>query len=290
MPYSRTNGVQVYYEVSGEGFPLVLLHANPFDHNLWMYQIAHFSTYFRVVSLDMRGYGRSDKPTTPFSLNDLAQDVLGVCETEGISEAIVAGVSTGSGIALLLGLDHPQMFKAVILVGGSSGVGAGSISESATTPVQGGAFQRRIEGYTTNLEEHHIVHMRELVTPEFHQSKLGSYLLSTFTERDPWLSGEALAQVFRARGGTDMTPRLADMKVPTLVINGEFDISLAGGTRTASLIPGSVHKILPNTGHACCIEDPAGFDALVVDFLRSKGLMPTLGKLKDEVTPGAATM
>jgi pimeloyl-ACP methyl ester carboxylesterase len=71
-----------------------------------------------------------------------------------------------------------------------------------------------------------------------------------------------------------MTPRLGTMKVPTLVINGEYDNSLAGGKKTASLIPGSVHKILPKTGHACNIEDPATFDAFVIEFLRAHGLMP----------------
>jgi pimeloyl-ACP methyl ester carboxylesterase len=59
-----------------------------------------------------------------------------------------------------------------------------------------------------------------------------------------------------------------------LVINGEYDNSLKAGQRTASLIPGAVHKVLPKTGHACCIEDPAGFDTLVVDFLRANRLMP----------------
>jgi pimeloyl-ACP methyl ester carboxylesterase len=71
-----------------------------------------------------------------------------------------------------------------------------------------------------------------------------------------------------------MTARLGSMKVPTLVINGEYDNSLAGGKKTASLIPGAVHRILPKTGHACNIEDPAGFDELVIEFLRAHGLMP----------------
>ena len=71
-----------------------------------------------------------------------------------------------------------------------------------------------------------------------------------------------------------MTPRLGTMRVPTLVINGEYDNSLAGGRKTASLIPGAIHKILPNTGHACNIEDPATFDAFVIEFLRANGLMP----------------
>jgi pimeloyl-ACP methyl ester carboxylesterase len=64
--------------------------------------------------------------------------------------------------------------------------------------------------------------------------------------------------------------------VPTLVINGEFDHSLAAGRRTASLVPGAEHRILEGTGHACCIEDPARFDAMVIAFLHSRGLMPAI--------------
>ena len=260
--YSTANGVKIYYEVSGEGFPFVMVHANPFDHNLWMYQIAHFSTYFKVIPIDIRGYGRSEKPETPFSLKDMADDVLGVCRDEKVSEAILGGVSVGSGMAILLGLDHPEIFKAIILVGGSSG--------------PGGSIDERIRGYTKDgIGKYHIQHLRELVAPEFADSKLGSYLLNTFRERDPWLSGESIGQIFRARGGLDMTPRLGTMKVPTLVINGEYDNSLAGGKKTASLIPGAVHKILPKTGHACNIEDPATFDQFVIDFLRAHQLMPS---------------
>ncbi len=263
MPYSTTNGLKIYYEVSGEGFPFVMVHANPFDHHLWMYQIAHFSTYFRVVAIDIRGYGRSDKPTTPFTLKEMAEDVLGVCRDENIKEAILGGVSVGSGMAILLGLDHPEIFKALILVGGSSG--------------PGGSIDERIRGYAqVAIEKYHIQHLRELVAPDFPETKLGKYLLNTFVERDPWLSGESIAQIFRARAGLDMTPRLGTMVVPTLVINGEYDNSLAGGKKTASLIPGALHKILPNTGHACNIEDPATFDQYVVDFLSAHHLMPRL--------------
>jgi 3-oxoadipate enol-lactonase len=259
--YSTRNGVKIYYEVSGEGVPFVMVHANPFDHNLWLYQVAHFSTYFKVVALDIRGYGRSEKPETAFTLRDMADDVLGVCQDLDINQAILGGVSVGSGIALLLGLDHPDLFKALVLVGGSSG--------------PGGSIDERIRGYTkVGLEQYHRQHLRELVAPGFPETRLGQYLFGIFTERDPWLSGESIAQIFRARGGTDMGPRLGTMKVPTLVINGEHDNSMAGGRKTASLIPGAVHKVLPGTGHACNIEDPAGFDALVIEFLNSHRLMP----------------
>jgi len=93
MPYSTANGIKIYYEVSGEGLPFVLIHANPFDHNLWMYQIAHFSTYCIFIGFDIGGSGRSDKPITLFSHKEMADDILVVCRDEIVKEAILCGVS-----------------------------------------------------------------------------------------------------------------------------------------------------------------------------------------------------
>ncbi len=262
MPMSHANGVDIWYEVAGDGPALVFVHANPFDHDLWMYQAAHFSTWYKIVSVDIRGYGRSVKMASPFSLKDMCDDVIGVMRDVGIARAICAGCSVGSGITIALGLDHPDKFDALILVGGNSGASD--------------RYQKRIDGYRADLADYHIKHMRELVRPQFAQSKLGQYLLKTFVEREPRLKGDAIAQVFVAGNHTDTTDRLPGMQVPTLVINGEFDNSLPAGRKTASLIPGAVHKVLPGTGHACCIEDPAGFDRLVMDFLQSRGLLPSL--------------
>lgn len=261
MPYSRANGVKIHYEISGEGVPFVFVHATPFDHNLFLYQVSHFSTYFKVIAVDMRGFGRSEKPTGEFSLGEMATDILGVCRDEEVKRAILLGASVGSGIALWLALNHPELFQALILVGGNSGPGA--------------HIPELIRGYTeVGVETYRLEQMKNLLTPDFMQSRIGNYLVRCALETNPWLSGESLGQVFRARGGTDLTPRLHEIKIPTLVINGEHDGSLAAGRRTAETIPGAVHKILPETSHACCVEDPAGFDALVGDFLRAHDLMP----------------
>jgi 3-oxoadipate enol-lactonase len=209
MPHSTQNNVTVHYEVAGEGMPFVMLHANPFDHNLWMYQIAHFSTWFKVIAIDIRGWGRSDKVTGEYTLGELCADVLGVMENERVDRAILMGCSVGAGMAILLGLDHPRLFEALILVGGRSGAGS--------------RFEKRIEGYTKGaLGAYHRGHIKELVAPGFAESPLGRHLLGTFTERHPRLVPEAIAQVFRARNRADTTPRLGTMEVPTLVINGEF--------------------------------------------------------------------
>src|SRR5882672_10765845 len=102
MPYSSANGVKIWYEVKGDGPVLVLIHANPFDHDLWLYQTAHFSTWFKVIGIDLRGYGRSAKMTTTFTLKDMCNDVIGVMAGLGVKRAVLAGCSVGSGIAILL--------------------------------------------------------------------------------------------------------------------------------------------------------------------------------------------
>jgi 3-oxoadipate enol-lactonase len=262
MPFSHANGLPIWYETTGDGPALIFIHANPFDHDLWLYQTAHFSTWYKIIAVDIRGYGRSMKATTPFTLKDMSEDVIGVMHDAGLTHAIMAGCSVGSHIALLLGLDHPKLCEALILIGGNS--------------ASSSRHQRRIDGYRENLADYHIRHMRELVSPGFAESRLGAHLLGMFVEREPRLKGDAIAQVFAAGNGTHMTERLPQMKVPTLVINGELDHSLPAGQKTASLIPGAVHKTIPGAGHACCLEDPAAVDAAILDFLRERGLLPEI--------------
>jgi 3-oxoadipate enol-lactonase len=256
MPYASNKGVRIYYETYGEGPPMVLIHANPFDHRLFTYQIASFSPSYRLLAVDIRGYGRSDKPETPFTLADMADDVLAACAQEKITRAIFMGVSVGSGISLLIGLDHPEMAQAIILVGGSS---------KGNANIAG-----RVAGYLSgDLRGFQRAHMRELVAPGFPETTLGRWVIDLFSDSAPTLSGKSIANIFKAREACDMQARLPAMKIPTLVINGAHDVSLAGGRETASLIPEAKHVVIPGTGHACCIEDPAAFDKAVIDFLKT---------------------
>jgi len=261
MAYCSVNGIRIYYEVSGEGFPLLLIHANPFDHRLWLYQIASFSTFFKVVAVDLRGYGHSDKPTSQTSLAMLADDVLGVCLKEEIKEAIVAGISVGGNVALQLGLDRPEIFKALILVGCSSGPSD---------------HQTRTDGYIKRgVQAYHIQHLRNLVSPEFPQTALGKYLLGLFTDTDAMLNPEALRKIFEALEVKNLTPRLHELNMPALMLNGEFDGTLPRTREMSQKIRGAVHQIIPGAGHACCLENPAVFDQLVRDFLRRHKFMTT---------------
>jgi 3-oxoadipate enol-lactonase len=269
MPSVLRNDIRVHYRVAGPAKPeddpaMVLIHANPFDHTLWLYQIAHFSTWFRVIAVDIRGYGRTDKVEESYALDDMCGDVMAVVTEEDARGAVLMGASVGSKMALMLALDHPDAFSAVVLVGGSAGR-------------QPRHFDRRIEGYrTAGPEGYHREHLESLVAPGFPATRRGDYLLRMQTEKDPALSGAAIARVFEALADAGVDDRLHAMKPPVLVVNGEHDSALPRGTETAAAIADARHVVLKGAGHACNIEDPAAFDAAVIAFLSEKGLMPRL--------------
>lgn len=260
MPYCTRDGVKIYYEVSGEGFPFVLMHANPFDRRMFLYQAAHFSTHFKVINIDLRAYGYSDKAAAPITMTDLCEDVVAVCRQEGASEAIFAGVSVGGVMGLQLGLDHPEIFKALILVGCSS--------------MPGDRYGSRIDGYMQQgVEKFHIQHLSDLVSQEFAQSPRGKYLLSMHTEMDTSLSAPAIAEIFKALQNRDLTARLPELKMPVLIMNGEFDNSLKRSKEMSTRIAGAEHRTIPGAGHACCLENPATFDGHVFEFLKKHGFL-----------------
>lgn len=259
MPWSRSNGVNIFYDVAGEGPPLVLLHANPFDHTMWLYQLAHFSHRYAVVAPDLRGYGRSDKPETPFTFADMANDILGVIRDCGYTRIALVGASIGATLALSIALDHPDLVRALVLVGGEAG----------NPPV----FARLAEDYAARpLAEQRRDHMQLIADPNFARTPLGRYLLEAALKTTPALSGKAIAQIFRARTKIDLRARLGEVTIPTLVVNGATDVSLESGRYTASRIPGAKHRIIPESGHLCCIENPAAFDCAVLDFLDGQAM------------------
>ncbi len=266
MPVSRRNGVDIYYERVGRGPPLVLIHAMPFDHHLWLYQVERFSSRFTTIAMDLRGWGQSAKPRTPFTLEDMGRDVTGVLEDEDLArDAIVMGCSVGSKIALMLACDHPEIFKGAVLVGGNSGLQA--------------QFDHRIAAYRAEhaagtLPAYHLGHLRHGVTAGWADTPTGRYLLEGFVERGADLDPESIANVFRAVGESDLTSRLAQYRSPTLIVNGEHDNALKGGTRTASLIGHSQHFILPGAGHCCFVEQPSTFNARVTQFFKETGIWP----------------
>ena len=255
------------YEVAGaeQEDLLILLHPHPLDARVWIYQMAHLSQHFRVVALDFPGYGKSgpvrDKA---ISVKDLAEDVRNLFSELGADSGIVGGLSVGGVVALQFALDYQPQVKALILSG----------CPGKITPAVAGIFEERIQGYRRRGLSYRRQHLESLVTGEFASSELGRYVISLFLETNASTDVDSIVRSFEALLKFDGAGRLHDIKVPTLLINGEKDMALASTRELSEGIPGSIHKIIKGAAHACAVEKPWEFDRLLLDFLMKQNLLP----------------
>ena len=110
-------GSILYYEESGSGFPLILLHGNGESCEYFVHQVAHYEKFFHVIALDTRGQGKSPRGMTEYTINQFAEDVHEFMEEHQIAKAHVLGFSDGGNIAVTFALKYPQMVEKLILDG-----------------------------------------------------------------------------------------------------------------------------------------------------------------------------
>lgn len=108
--------IALYYETHGDGAPLLLIHGLGSSTLDWAPQVAHFSERFRVITLDVRGHGRSDKPPGPYSVPIFAGDLVELLDALHIESAHLAGISMGGMIAFQLAVDAPQRVRSLTIV------------------------------------------------------------------------------------------------------------------------------------------------------------------------------
>ena len=118
MPTVRVNDIDMYYEIHGEGEPVVLIAGLNSDHTLYQKLgiIPRLAERYKVVAFDNRGVGQSGKPDIPYSIEMMADDTAGLLHALGIEQAHLLGTSMGGRIATALALRHPQQVKSLILV------------------------------------------------------------------------------------------------------------------------------------------------------------------------------
>ena len=115
--YVEANGLRVYYEVCGEGEPLLLIHGGTATSQSWVSHLPTFAQHFRVFAPDSRGHGRTDNPTGDLGYRLMAEDVAASIDALGLHRPLVLGYSDGGQVALELGMRYPGLAGALVLGG-----------------------------------------------------------------------------------------------------------------------------------------------------------------------------
>lgn len=252
-------GGKLWYEVLGEGLPLVLLHDGLVPSGTWDDQMPAFARLFRTLRYDRRGYGRSEAAKAPFSDVD---DLHALLEALKIDRAVLVGCSNGAKLAVDYALAHPERVGSLVLVG----------------PVVSGLphsehFQRRgLENFRPMFRDKNADGLIEAWVQD-------RYILDPASAR----ARERLRELLKGspnplvnRGIESRAPerpaagRLAEVKVPALILVGASDIpdvhAHAGALEAG--IQGSRRVVIPGAGHLIHLEKPDLFNETVLAFLR----------------------
>lgn len=270
MPYAASDGARLYYEEAGAGQPIVFVHEFGSDLREWELQVRWFSREYRCIRFNARGYPPSDAPESEdlYGHEHSADDILAVLNELGIERAHIVGLSMGAYATLQFGIRHPA--RALSLV--AAGVGSGAPREHrAAFKLQSEAMARRF------LEEGSAAVAQALGyggtrVQLLNKDPLGwQEFVEHLSDHSPLGSALTLRRYQAIRPSLfDFEKEFAACELPTLLVVGDEDdpcletnLFLKRTMRTSQLC------VLPGTGHAVNLEEPAAFNGVVQAFLSS---------------------
>jgi 3-oxoadipate enol-lactonase len=274
MPHAKINGVNLYYEVHGEGEPFMFIAGTGSScEYMKVVTVEWFARHFQVIIHDHRGTGRSDKPDEPYSTRQFAADAVGILEHLGIQRAHIGGRSMGGRVSQWVALDHPYRVGGLIL--SSTGPGSFVTHEYHFVPERGVPYETALRmaeiGYDKYMEEHRESEF--MFTPGFvkeHPDVVNKY--HDFSNKYPTPLNTYLRHVV-ARQQHETRDLLHKITAPTLVIDGVAD-QTGGGTGNhvessrdlARLIPYAELVLVPGA-HNYLMEHPENHQ-VIIDFLK----------------------
>ena len=262
MPIRKVNGVDIYYEIHGEGEP-VIFGNGVFSNSLgWVNQTPVFSKEYQVILYDMRGQGQSEKPDGQYTFDIHAEDQRSLLEALGISKVHHVGISYGAELGLVFALKFPEMLKSLVACSAVSYVGA-LLREMCL-----------LWRFACEMEDPDLFYY-STVPLNFGETfiKENPAILEQAKERYLGLEYPPLVRLIDAFLMLDVTDQLQKIKIPTCVIAGEKDI-LKPAYPYSKLIhdslPNSEMTVIRDSGHAVTFEKPDEFNKVVLDFLQKQ--------------------
>ena len=258
MPFAKVGNTRAFYRLEGNaGRPVLMLsHSIGTDHAMWDSQVPDLLPYFQILRYDIRGHGASDAPAGEYTVELLARDALAVADAAGIDSFAFCGISLGGAVGQWLATDASARVTKLILANTSPQFGPPANWETRRATV--------LKDGTAAIVD---MAMSRFFSPEtlMRQSPEAASVRSVFlgTDRTGYAGCCAALRDF------NHTARLSQIRVPTLVISGDRDVStpwIGHGEILAREIPGSRSVQVP-AAHLSNLERPRTFTAALLDFL-----------------------
>jgi 3-oxoadipate enol-lactonase len=268
MAIADVNGQQLYYEVHGDGEPLLCVAGLTCDTLVWIPQVQAFSAAYRTVIFDNRDAGQSSMAQSGYDIADMARDALALADHLELDTFHLLGVSMGGAIAQEVALQAPERVRTLTL---------------AVTFPAGGAYARRLaDVWSARVaqvsREQHVDELMLMNHSEgfYDHPEMVEFVRGAMLNDPHPQPPEAFARQIAACSRHDTRDRLGSLTMPVQLIGGEYDILVPvwKSKEIAELIPGSKLTILAGAPHALSIERAEEFNALVLDFIRESAATP----------------
>jgi pimeloyl-ACP methyl ester carboxylesterase len=258
MPKLRVNNTGIYYEVIGQGKPLLFIHGLASSSRSWKKQVPFFAQYYRVVTFDIRGHGRSDRPLLlPYSVKLFAADAVELMRALGIGSAHVVGFSMGGMVGFQLAVDAPEMVRSLVAVNCCP-------EGSMRTFNDGIECFRHMLFLPFNGMRNKVQNGAKQPEP----AADGEASPRSVIRRMAVNNKLAYANAFGALMKWSVADRLGDIKCPTLMIASDADfipVSIKAGY--VSKMPNAQLVVISNARHAAPREQADEFNAMLLEFL-----------------------
>ena len=257
MPFVERPQAAIYYEVCGDGPPLVFAHGAGGNTLVWWQQVPMFARHYRVLTFDHRGFGRSRCEAGFEQGRHFADDLAAVLDDAGIVRAALVCQSMGGWTGVQFARVHPQRVAALVLSGTPAGLVTPKVLQALATLTFAAAQLEREPPWN---EAHPA-----LAADVFERDPERGFLYAQLAALNPRLDLSRLALHEVMTAPTDLT----DWSIPTLLLCGENDRLFAPEilADVAAAIPGAQFKSLPYAGHSPYFETPDEFNGLVAAFL-----------------------
>jgi 3-oxoadipate enol-lactonase len=264
MPTIEANGQTLYYEVHGEGEPLLCVMGLAADTVAWTLQVPAFSARHRTVIFDNRDVGRSSMAQSPYAIPEMAQDTFALADALELDSFHLLGVSLGGAIAQEMALTAPERLRTLTL---------------AVTYAAGGAWSRTLsDTWSARVHklsrEERIDELLLLTLSEsfFENADAVAYMRGLMLDNPHPQSADAFARQLHAGSRHDARAGLPSLTVPTHVIGAEHDILVPvwKSRELAELIPRAELTVVPDAPHGVQVERAEEFNRAVLDFIAER--------------------